>query len=413
LSSTLEWIDVDQPTGQRLTLLTQIFPPESGGSGRWFWEAYRRLDPARVQIVAGNYPGADEFDCTHELRIHRRPLAFAETGTLSLAGMRNYWRVVRELRAIHRQSPFEMLHCGRCITEGWVGWLFRRLTGVPYLCYVHGEDVNVSLAPGATGVMTSRQHRWMAKRVLRDAALLIANSENSRRVLETYWNVAPDRIRVVHPGVDVEKFVPAERSDAVRERFGWTDRTVVLTVGRLQRRKGHDMMLQALAALRMKHPELLYVVAGRGEELESLRQLARSLGVENTVQFRTDADDDELVSLYQQCDLFVLPNRAVGSDIEGFGMVLVEAQACGKPVIAGDSGGTRETMDVPQTGRIVRCEGGPELSDTLAELIVAPELQQSMGRAAREWVCQRFAWDAVVQKMESAFAESCSPVTRR
>jgi phosphatidyl-myo-inositol dimannoside synthase len=388
----------------RIVLLAEAFPPIVGGSARWFWEAYQRVTSSEVCILTDDCPGGREFDATHELNVRRIPLSLSESGTFWLRGMRGYAGIVRRLLAVHRESPLTMLHCARTITEGWAGWLFSKLTGVPYLVFVHGEDVNYTPGISSFGLMSSRQHRWMARRVLRGAHRLLANSENSRRILETVWSVPPERIRVVHPGFDAQRFVPAEPSEQVRAALGWSGRQVLLTVGRLQLRKGHDMLIRALPELRRTHPHILYAIAGSGEELSRLRDLAAELNVADSVQFLTQVADDQLVQMYQQCDLFVLPNRTVGHDIEGFGMVLVEAQACGKPVIAGDSGGTRETMRVPETGRIVRCEGGPELAATIRELLDDPAGRMKMGAAAREWACQ-FDWAAVVRCMESVFAD--------
>ena len=148
----------------------------------------------------------------------------------------------------------------------------------------------------------------------------------------------------------------------MRARLGWGERRVVLTVGRLQKRKGHDMMIRALPAIRRAVPDVLYAIVGDGEERAALEQLAEQEGVRQSVQFLGEVDDETLVRCYQQCDLFALPNRQVGGDIEGFGMVLLEAQACGRPVLAGASGGTAETMRVPETGRVVPCDRPQELA---------------------------------------------------
>src|SRR6185436_3012049 len=149
---------------------------------------------------------------------------------------------------------------------------------------------------------------------------------------------------VLHPGTDVAKFTPAPPDAAVRARLGWQGRRVVLTVGALQKRKGQDMMIRALPAIRRRCPDVLYAIAGEGWEIDALRQLARDLQVEDAVAFHGVPDDVSLVQYYQQCDLFALPNRQVNWDFEGFGIVLLEAQACGRAVIAGASGGTAEAI---------------------------------------------------------------------
>src|SRR5207249_6848221 len=164
------------------------------------------------------------------------------------------------------------------------------------------------------------------------------------------------------------------------------------TVGRLQRRKGHDMMIRALPAVRKSVPGVLYAIVGDGAEREYLEKLVDEHGVRESVQFVREVDDVRLVCCYQQCDLFALPNRREGSDIEGFGMVLLEAQACGRPVVAGDSGGTAETMRVPETGRIVNCDNPQPLAEVLTELLLQPDLRPRMGVAGRTWVVCRFGW---------------------
>src|SRR5205807_7592768 len=126
--------------------------------------------------------------------------------------------------------------------------------------------------------------------------------------------------------------------------------------------------------------------------------------VQENVQFLGGANDETLRRCYQQCDVFALPNRQVGVDIEGFGMVLLEAQACGRPVVAGASGGTAETMRVPQTGRIVNCDGPQELARVLTELLRRPDLLERMGAAGRAWVVNRFDWAALVRQAECLFS---------
>jgi phosphatidylinositol alpha-1,6-mannosyltransferase len=286
------------------------------------------------------------------------------------------------------------------------------LHGIPFLCYVHGEDVN--------SASTSRELAWLTRRVFRGAACIIANSRNTRQILLDEWGLAPERIALLNPGVDTERFVPAERSLAVRQSLGWGERPVVLTVGRLQKRKGQDQMIRALCEVRQSLPDVLYAIVGYGEELASLHQLVLQEGVEAHVQFLGEVADDELIQCYQQCDLFALPNRQVGRDIEGFGMVLVEAQACGKPVLAGASGGTAETLQDPATGRVVDCEDPHRLAEVVIELLQDPELRASMGAAGRPWVVEHFDWAALSRQAQAifrhgpsacAFAPLCEPAS--
>src|SRR4051794_27800477 len=139
-------------------LLSEVFPPQTGGSGRWFWEIYRRLPRDRYLVAAGQGPRQAEFDSTHDLRLWRLPLAQASWGFRSLAGLRGYWRTFRAVRRLVKAEGVRRLHCGRCLPEGWVAWGLRRWLGLPYLCYTHGEEMNYAAS--------SRELSWMVRRVL-------------------------------------------------------------------------------------------------------------------------------------------------------------------------------------------------------------------------------------------------------
>src|SRR5205823_3035593 len=148
--------------GQRLhamttLLVSEIFPPRTGGSGRWFWEIYRRLPRADYLIAAGEHPQQAEFDAGHDLRVARVPLSFGNWGLKSWTGLRGYGRAVARLWKLIRREKVTMLHCGRCLPEGFVAWILSRLTGIGYGCFVHGEDV--------TTAALSREYSWMVRRV--------------------------------------------------------------------------------------------------------------------------------------------------------------------------------------------------------------------------------------------------------
>jgi phosphatidyl-myo-inositol dimannoside synthase len=383
---------VNRPMSQ--LLLSEIFPPKIGGSGRWFWEVYRRLPRPDYVIAAGRDPRQEAFDHTHDLRLYRVPLTMKSWGVRSFKGLAGYWRALRALRSVIRAERVERLHCARCLPEGLMARVLRARSGISYICYVHGEEVTYA---------TSRELRYLAQWGLYGADFVIANSRNTARLLQEEWDLPAERIRLLYPGVDTGRFVPAPRDPEVRSQLSWGNRPVVLTVGRLQKRKGHDQMIRAVARARSAVPDLLYAIVGDGEERPALQALVEQEGLGGHVQFLGELDDRGLITCYQQCDLFVLPNRQVGKDIEGFGMVLLEAQACGKPVLAGDSGGTAETMRIPETGRVVNCDGPEDLACLVADLLSDGPLLERMGTAARAWVVSQFDWSALSRQAEQLF----------
>jgi phosphatidylinositol alpha-1,6-mannosyltransferase len=288
-----------------------------------------------------------------------------------------------------------MIHCGRCLPEGAVALAINLWKKIPYLCYVHGEELNC--------LGSSRELSWLLQRVLARANCVIANSSNTARIVQEKWGMPASRVRLLHPGVDTTRFVPATADPAIRSKLGWGDRPVVLTVGRLQKRKGQDTMIRALRAIRKTIPDILYAVVGDGEERRSLEAIALSEGVQEHVRFHGELDDRRMLECYQQCDLFVLANRQVGQDIEGFGIVLLEAQACGKPVIAGNSGGTAETMRLGDTGYVVSCNEIDEIVSLVPRLLGDSKRLARMGDAGRRWVTQRFDWDMLARQAERIF----------
>lgn len=163
------------------------------------------------------------------------------------------------------------------------------------------------------------------------------------------------------------------------------------------------MLIRSLPAIREQFPDVLYSIVGDGTQRELLEQLSVELGVKEHVQFRGETTDEELAACYRQCDLFALPNREIDGDIEGFGMVLLEAQASGRPVLAGDSGGTAETMKPNATGIVVDCTSPESLTDEILQLLADDLRREQMGRDARDWVVNRFDWSALAHQAADLF----------
>lgn len=246
----------------------------------------------------------------------------------------------------------------------------------------------------------------MGQLILRGATGVVANSQNTRAILSEYWGLKPGKVVVLNPGVDSERFVPVARDASVRASLGWDERPVVLTVGRLQARKGQDMMIKAWPKVIQKVPDALYAVIGGGEDELRLRQLVDDLRIADHVLFHGAVNDETMLQAFQQCDLFALPNREIDGDIEGFGIVLLEAQSCGKPVIAGRSGGTAETMVVGETGLLVDCSAPAELEVLVPDLLNDQSRLAAMGERARVHISSKFHWDALAGNAALVFSDA-------
>lgn len=387
----------------RTLLLSEIFPPMTGGSGRWFWEIYRRMPRSQFTIAASHGPQAAELDRTHNLDVVRLPLTLTDWGMTSPSCLAAYWRAFWSVAHVVKDRGIERIHAGRCVPCGWIALGLKQLYGIPYDCYVHGEDANVASSGVADGVLSSRQLRLMTKLVLKNVDRVIANSHNSARIVRDQWGVPAERVQLLHPGCDTNYFVPVPKSREIRDQLGWGGRPVIVTAGRLQKRKGQDMVIRALSTIRQAIPDVLFAIIGDGEEREPLKALTIAEGQQDHVLFMGKVSDEVLKQSYQQADLFVLANRQVGTDIEGFGMVLLEAQACGTPVVAGASGGTAETMHQGETGYVVPCDEPDELAALLIQLLSNPARLEAMGKAARSWVEEQFDWEVLAQQAAGMF----------
>jgi phosphatidylinositol alpha-1,6-mannosyltransferase len=377
-------------------LITENFPPKSGGSGRWFWELYSRLPQNEYEILAGEEPAATKYDSDAKIHILRGNLTSSEWGFKSSVGLKFYFKSALLVRKIIKQRRITQLHCGRILPEGVIAWLLNLFTGIPYVCYVHGEDLETA--------QSSREQYFICGQVIKRAKTIICNSQNSANIVAKFGAQAASKTQVLHPGVDSNIFVPKQRNQESLTSLNWIDKRVVLTVGRLQARKGQDMMIKAIPEIIKDKPNFLYAIVGDGEEFDALVKLSVELKVEQYVQFLRGITDEQMIECYQQCDLFILPNRTIDNDIEGFGMVLVEAQSCGKPVIAGDSGGTKETMLLGESGVIIDATLPSNIASTVVGMLSDEQKLKDMGSKGREHVLKSLDWKALVQRAKELFA---------
>lgn len=375
-------------------LISEIFPPDVGGSGRWFYEVFKRFSEQDYMIISKALrSGLEEQPDIPSSRVSRIPFDLDETGAFSWKGFETYRRIKTDVRKQLTSRTFgkdEVFVAARMVPEGWIAASIVNRRNSPLVCFAHGEEINKSQRQ-AGGFMSSLQHRWMGAFVARRVDHWITNSQNTSDILTSQWKVPSIKISVIHPGVDIDAYYPVAPDQEFRRMMGWQDRYVLLTVGRLQKRKGHDHLIGALPQLLRIIPNLLYVIVGDGQEKRLLQNQVQSSGLEENVSFIFEASDSMVRKCYQQADLFILPNRSVGADIEGFGMVLVEAGACGIPVCAGRSGGTSETMIEGETGFLLDCSTPDSLAAELSKVLSNNELRL-VGERAAKFCREKFSW---------------------
>ncbi|MBN2038160.1 MAG: glycosyltransferase family 4 protein, partial [Chitinispirillaceae bacterium] len=244
---------------------------------------------------------------------------------------------------------------------------------------------------------------WWCGHTLRIADAVIAVSAfTGRRTAELFPYVA-GKITVIPNGVDTARFRPGIDSAALRSRLGLGDHRVLLTLARIVERKGHDQVIRALPAILQKVPDLMYCIAGdpQGGCVETLKRLSVQLHVEDHVRFCGYVEPADLPAFYNLCDAYIMPSREIPSsgDSEGFGITFLEANACEKPVIGGNSGGVADAIVAGETGFLVDPLNPAAIAEKSILLLTNDSLAQKLGRQGRERIAKGYTWRAIVEKM--------------
>jgi phosphatidylinositol alpha-1,6-mannosyltransferase len=371
-----------------LLVLTELFLPTKGGTAVWAAEVYKRLGSREIHIVTADVPGAAEFDATHPNTVHRLNLKRVPWLRPESLGM--YAKFFFKSMVLALTHRFEAVHAFRALPEGLVAWLVARLTFRRVVIYAHGEELTTWGNGG----------KYKAMRfALCHADNVIANSDFTQDEL-VKMGVRKDRIVLINPGVDVQRFCPGLPCDDLKTAICLgPGQKLILSVGRLSRRKGFDMVLRSLKQLNSMGIDAHYVLIGIGEDQHYLNNLAQQLGVINKVHMLGHVNPDELPRWYNACDVFAMPNRAINGDTEGFGMVFLEASACGKPVLAGNAGGTGSAVVEGITGMLVNGEHEEEIVSALNTLLKDPGI--IMGQNGYQRVNDYFSWEQVAAKTSS------------
>ncbi|BAN36769.1 glycosyltransferase [Sulfuricella denitrificans skB26] len=371
----------------RLLVLTELFLPTKGGTAVWAAEVYKRLGGKEIHIVTADVPGAAEVDAIHPNSIHR--LDLKRVPWLRPESLVMYARFFFKSLWLILTHRFDAIHAFRALPEGLTAWLVARLSFRPVVIYAHGEEL--------TTWGHGRKYQAM-QFALRHADRVIANSEHTRDTL-LVMGVAEDRITLIYPGVDVTVFRSGLDTGGLRESLGIGPKEkLVFSVGRLSRRKGFDQLIRAISQLRQEGMPVHYVLAGIGEDYDYLDGLISEHNLRGVAHMLGGVAAEDLPRWMNACDVFAMPNREINGDNEGFGMVFIEAAACGKPVLAGAAGGTGAAVLDGVTGLRVEGDSVEAVAQGLSKLLLNREKTEEMGHRGWSRAQTEFAWERVATK---------------
>jgi phosphatidylinositol alpha-1,6-mannosyltransferase len=368
-------------------LVTNDFPPRVGGIQRTLEALWQAMPPDRVAVCCPDDDGAAAYDADAAFTVVRQPERF-------MWPMRS---VAERIRAVARDVEAEVVLFGATYPLAMLGPGLAR-QGLPYVTAAHGFEYWLSLAPGAHTLM-----RYATSRASRVAVMC------SAFIAKTVRTAVPDPVpvSVLYPGADVDRFHPALDAAGVRASLAIDGRPVVVCVSRLVGRKGQDVLIRAMPAIRARVPDATLVIVGGGPYEPALRAMAD--GVDGVV-FTGQVPEEELPRYYAVGDVFAMPcrSRLGGLEVEGWGNVFIEAAACGKPVVVVDSGGARESLVDGVTGILVDGSSVDEVADAVASLLGDPALACAMGAAGRERVLRDHRWPDIAERLAGWLREAAS-----
>ena len=347
----------------------------------------RRFPSDEVTVLTSNFDAASEFDEAHPWRVvrsHKKVLAPDRT-TLKMA---------QDLIA---ETGATQVVFGAAAPLSLLAKKLRRCGITQVVSISHGHEVGWASTPvtrrGIRQILTHSD--WFT----------YLGSYTLAGIRKAALPEDLDKFRQLTPAVDTNEFHPDRKSagDALRASIGFANRPTIVCVSRLMPRKGQDRLIEALPQIQQQVPGTVLVIVGTGPYRKKLEDLAKRVGVANDIHFAGKVPQDELSSWYAAGDVFAMPcrTRNAGWDVEGLGIVFLEASAIGLPVIAGDSGGAPDAVQHGKTGLVVDGNDVTGIASAISELLLDPQRAQHMGQAGRRWVEHEWTWEHSFKRLSA------------
>jgi phosphatidyl-myo-inositol dimannoside synthase len=401
---------------RRTLIVTNDFPPRQGGIQSFVHELALRLDPDKLTVYAPKWDGDAAFDAAQPFEVVRHPTSLMIGGP----GVR---RRAAELASSRRA---EVVIFGASAPLGLITPVLREAGVRRAIAITHGHEAGWAALPGA---------RQLLRRIGDETDVVTYLGEYFRvRVAGALRPAAAARMARLHPGVDAGAFRPdPEGRQAVRDRYGLAGRPVVVCVSRIVARKGQDTLVRAWPSVLARVPDAALLIVGGGKHAAAVREMSERLGLatwpprdatsdptatatadgtagvrattgpRSAVYFTGPVPQAELPAHYAAGDVFAMPcrTRRAGLDVEGLGIVYLEASAAGLPVVGGDSGGAPDAILPGETGYVVGGRDVQALADRLTALLLDPAHAKAMGEKGRAWVERDWNWDLVASRLRA------------
>ncbi|MBU1727281.1 MAG: glycosyltransferase family 4 protein [Candidatus Omnitrophica bacterium] len=369
----------------KILIVSVDFPPHTDGVSTVSHELATRLALAgeEVIVIGPSDKGDRDYDSRQKFKVYRSP--FYEFGYLRFIPLLILVPCVIIRHHIKYVIPMNIAY------GGIIAYFLQKILGFSYSMWAYGYEFG-----------KFEKKPFMKKLYLKiyanaDFVAAITNYVKDRLVK---FGVEPKKVILVKPGTDPEKFFPDKVEAAFFNKYGLAGKKIILSVGRLVERKGADMTIRAMKEVVKKVPDALYVIAGAGPFKERLVEIANEEGVLSCVRFLGRLPQEELSLFYNACDCFIMASRTLDEkgDVEGYGIVYLEANACGKPVIGGRDGGMGEAIEDKVTGLLVNSFDTKEISCAIINLLSDQALARRLGQNGRRRVVDELNWARAIEK---------------
>ncbi|VEI14021.1 GDP-mannose-dependent alpha-(1-6)-phosphatidylinositol monomannoside mannosyltransferase [Trueperella bialowiezensis] len=375
---------------KKTLLVTNDFPPRAGGIQTFLEGFVGELDPAQLVVYASTPPDSDAASGAELARDYDERQAYTVVrypGTVMLPTP----EVKRQMQAVIHEHEVHNVWFGAAAPLGILANAAREAGAAQVISTTHGHEIGWSMIPGA---------RQILEKVFADADVVTYLTKATLRRLKPF--IGGTRIMQLHGAIDPEQFAFDEQARAeLRARYGLGDAPVVVCISRLVERKGQDRLIEAWPSVVANHPQAKLVIVGKGPYGSKLEQMAARSPVSSSIVFTGEVPYSELPAHYSLGDVFAMPARTRGGglDIEGLGIVYLEAYAAGLPVVAGDSGGAPEAVLNGKTGLVVNGNSVPAIVAAVDYFLSDPQRAKEMGEAGRQWVDAKWRWSDVAKPL--------------
>lgn len=370
------------------------FPPENGGIQNYVYGIVSHLEPTETIVLTSNRIGKElymSFDRAQSFKIYRVGINNKVSFLKQVFQLLILLFYVIILKKKHKT---EELHFGNIMPIGLIAPILTKILKVKFYPYIHGLDFLES--------QKSVLKYKLLTYCLKNATKIICNSNYTRNVLMEA-GIKGNNIKVIHPGIPEKNPSIRINKEEVIDKYKLKDKQVLITVGRLVKRKGHDKVIESLKVVVQEFPNLKYIICGKGPEEETLRNLVKKNNLEAFVIFTGDIERSELEVLYSISDLFIMLNREIleEGDVEGYGIVFLEAGIHKLPVIGGNNGGVPDAIIDGKTGYLINSTNIKEIVNTISSFFYDKDLTNQMGENGYKWVTENCLWDHRVKLLKN------------